>query len=190
MPGTHVFLSYLDRDHQALQPVRRLLREVEVDVIDGKQGGRVDRDIADSVFFLTCFSANRDGLAEYEQNELAIAVLELQLLRHDRRWLVPITINNCPLPSLRITDAVSLSDFGNQIVRAEDASSIASMLKRTALAQVAPSSVEQEFKEIQAGNLTMVGERGTGTGRVVQKAEKVTVDENGLFIGRDNRSDH
>jgi hypothetical protein len=114
----HVFISY-KREDQAI--INRLVNELRqngvqvwLDRNDITAGERWDNAIRNAIcnghYFMACFSKMRTGHEKsYANDELHIAIQELQNGKRDKDWFYPVTLDGTPIPELPINDTETLS---------------------------------------------------------------------------------
>jgi HEAT repeat protein len=105
----HVFVSYVREDQSAVDRLVAALKaygvEVWRDVENIPSGSRwsdsIRKAIREGEFFLPCFSkAYNERNRTYMNEELALAIEELRLRRHDRPWLIPVLLDDSEHPDL------------------------------------------------------------------------------------------
>ena len=115
-----VFISYVRDDRDRIEKLASALRSARVPVwIDtselhpGERWRDQIRDaIRDGAFFLAAFSkASESRDRTYMREELAIALEEARLRRRDVPWLVPLLLDNVPLPDYPLGPGERLSDL-------------------------------------------------------------------------------
>jgi anti-anti-sigma factor len=117
---SHVFVSYAREDSAIVETLAKELRlrgvVVWLDRDDLRPGQwwkrAIRRAISNGAFFLACFSAAsvaRD--TTYMNQELAIAVDELQKRPRDREWFLPVLLTPCDVPDYPIGAGENLKDI-------------------------------------------------------------------------------
>lgn len=118
-PATYVFISYVRDNGLPVGIILERLRgqglTVWCDRDDIGAGDRWSAAIRDgirkSTYFLACFSkafSAREDTYMYE--ELRIAAMELEK-RRDSKWFIPVRLDDCRLPDMRIGEVSTLSDL-------------------------------------------------------------------------------
>lgn len=106
-----VFISYVREDAEAVDRIAVALRDGGADVwIDRTNilAGEpwelvIRRAIRDGDYFVACFSpSSAERERSYMRKELWLAIEELQLRPHDRRWFIPIILEPCSIPDIPI----------------------------------------------------------------------------------------
>src|SRR6202050_4016471 len=104
----HVFISYVREDYDMVSSVVAALEAAGIpvwrdtaDLLPGQDWRLAIRDAiaGDTRVFLACLSSH--GLAKertYQSEELILAVEELRLRSPDRPWLIPVRLDECPVP--------------------------------------------------------------------------------------------
>jgi hypothetical protein len=102
-----VFISYVHEDVMAVDRIAAALRaggaEVWLDRTHLVPGDRwelaIRHAIRDGDAFLACFSpASGQRERSFMRKELLLAIDELQLRPHDRRWFIPVVLKPCSIP--------------------------------------------------------------------------------------------
>jgi hypothetical protein len=115
-----VFVSYVRDDKHRIDELVGLLRSANipiwVDTLELRPGARwkdqIRNAIRDGAFFLAVFSANSESRQRtYMREELAIAVEEVRLRPRNLPWLVPVLLDDVPLPELPLGPSERLSDL-------------------------------------------------------------------------------
>lgn len=106
--GGHVFISYVHEDAAQVDELQRVLEDIEIPVWRDTASlwpGDSWRDVIrraitdDALVFVACFS--RNSLARdksYQNEELSLAVDQLRQRRPDVPWLIPVRLDDCPIP--------------------------------------------------------------------------------------------
>jgi hypothetical protein len=126
----HVFISYVREDALHADRLQRALEAAGLRVWrdtanlwpgeDWRE--KIRREITtDSLVFVACFSQNSiSRRVSYQNEELRLAIEELQMRRPDSRWLIPVRFDDCEIPGLaigggRTLDAIQRVDlFGDR----------------------------------------------------------------------------
>jgi hypothetical protein len=115
-----VFVSYVSENSAAVTRLAKELRNngvtVWLDRDDIEPGARwkdeIKKGIQGGDFFLACFSKEADERDRtYMREEINLAIDELRLRPQDRKWFIPLLINDTNIPSYRINNAFELSDI-------------------------------------------------------------------------------
>ncbi|HEY3607728.1 MAG TPA: toll/interleukin-1 receptor domain-containing protein [Pseudonocardiaceae bacterium] len=104
--GKRVFLSYVKEDLELVQRLELDLNNAGYDVwldrsrlLPGRRWrSDIMRAIADSDFFIPCFSPNYWKDQTFMNEELIVAVERQRLMPRDRTWLIPAMLAECRLP--------------------------------------------------------------------------------------------
>jgi TIR domain len=129
--GKHVFISYVREDAGPIDDLCRTLdaagipywRDVK-DLWPGDQWKAVIRDAIRSgaLVFLACFSQQSPARAKsYQNEELNLAVEEMRQMPPGRAWLIPVRLDDGPVPGWEIRPGLTLADlnrvdlFGTEI---------------------------------------------------------------------------
>lgn len=117
---TAVFISYVSEDRPY---VRRIVRQLEseglqvwLDRSNIGPGERWQDAISSAIrggaCFLCCFSANLiHKERSYASEELAIAIEEIRLRVLNPGWFIPVRLDDCEIPDLRVDANFSLRSF-------------------------------------------------------------------------------
>lgn len=155
-----IYLSHSGADREQLEAVRAALRAAAIPYVDRDDVAERDRPrtIAAAALFVACFSSSAGFAAE----DMECAFDELRALRRTRSWLVPLKLTPCTLPSLRITETITLADLNDQAIDARHASEIAERLQSPSQAEsVIRSRVEADLVR-SAGDVDLSGARIDG----------------------------
>jgi hypothetical protein len=117
---SHVFVSYVREDHEAVDSLSSALRAAGFDVwLDRDKilpGVRwrtaIGQAIRDGAFFMACFSnsyLSKDR--SYAWEELTLAFDELRARPADRTWFIPVLLTDCSVPDRLIGGGESLRDI-------------------------------------------------------------------------------
>lgn len=117
----HVFLSYVREDSETVDRIQEILEAA---------GVRVWRDTEDlwpgqdwrlrirqaiqqnALVFIACFSEDSARrTASYQNEELYLAVEQLRLRRPDQDWLIPVRLDEVPLPAFEIAPGRGLDSL-------------------------------------------------------------------------------
>ena len=116
----HVFISYI---RENIDDVGRLCNELtsrSIKVWLDRQalgpGDRWKREIKkairDGAFFIACFSKEYHKRAKtYMNEELTLAIEQIRQLHIDRKWFIPIKLDDCEIPDIDIGPGETLQDF-------------------------------------------------------------------------------
>lgn len=116
----HVFLSYVRADQDLVDRLVLDLRRAGIGVwIDREQikpGQRwqcvIAAAIEEGTHFLACFSrAYQQRDRSYMNEELMLALDELRKRPQDRAWFLPLRLDDCEIPALRIGGGDTLRDI-------------------------------------------------------------------------------
>ena len=108
---SHVFISYVREDTEAVQRLCKVLRTYNIEVwLDREQlkpGYRwaeaIQEAIREGSFYIACFSkAYNERLRTYMNEELALAIEELRQRPTDQSWFIPVLLDNSEVPNRRI----------------------------------------------------------------------------------------
>jgi hypothetical protein len=123
----HVFISYVRENRDAVDRLAEELRNsgvtVWLDRDDIEGGARWKEAIKSAIrsgkFFIACFSkeSNKRDIS-YMREEITIAIDELRLRPSDKNWFIPVLLNECNIPSRRISAVEDLSDL--QVIKIYD----------------------------------------------------------------------
>ena len=115
-----VFISYVHENKELIDRLYQELtsRGIEVwrDVQNLKPGGFWKEDIRkaiqDGAFFVACFSKEYNEHDEtYMNEELTIAIEKLRQRHPNRKWFIPIKLNECELPDFDIGRGKTIEDL-------------------------------------------------------------------------------
>jgi hypothetical protein len=113
----HVFISYVREDSASVDRLTNDLVShgvnVWLDRVSIKPGERWDLAIKQAIrsgdFFVACFSPNSVNKSRSGMNqELSLAVEELTLRPLDRRWFIPVLLDECEIPEYSIGGLATL----------------------------------------------------------------------------------
>jgi uncharacterized protein YjbI with pentapeptide repeats len=116
----HVFVSYVREDLAAVTRLANALEEVGIAVwldrtrlvvgVDWKKAIR--QAIRAGAFFIACFSSHYWRREEsYMNDELLTAIESMRRMHSDRRWFLPVRIDDCAVPDLDIGGGKTLRDL-------------------------------------------------------------------------------
>ena len=116
----HVFISYIRKNKGEVDRLYNELTsrgiEVWLDRRDLGAGARWKREIkkaiSDGAFFIACFSKEYHERAKtYMNAELRIAIEQMYQLHIDRKWFIPIRLDDCEIPDMDIGGSETLRDL-------------------------------------------------------------------------------
>src|SRR5688572_19564469 len=117
---SHVFVSYVREDQQAVDRLAAQLRQAGVEVwLDREQiqpGQRWQAAIASGIengaFFIACFSkAYEARVSSYVNEEITLAIDELRRRPTNRAWFIPVLLSGGTVPNRRIGAGETLRDI-------------------------------------------------------------------------------
>jgi hypothetical protein len=120
MDNTHIFISYVREDSEAIVRLTSALERSGFSVWTDKgkilPGERwqysIRKAIETGAFFLACFSAASDSRERSYMNlELRTAIDELRLRPAHRAWFIPVLLEGGTIPELPIGGAETLRDI-------------------------------------------------------------------------------
>lgn len=104
----HAFISYVREDSDRVDQLQAVLERAGIpvwrDTADLWPGQdwreHIQRAITDNALaFIACFSRNSTGRpASYQNEELRVAIEQLQLRRPDDPWIIPVRFDDCDIP--------------------------------------------------------------------------------------------
>jgi formylglycine-generating enzyme required for sulfatase activity len=167
----HVFLSHVREDAERID---RLASDLEARGIETwidrhkiKPGQRWERAIEDAIrsgaFFVACFSSAYSGRTRtYMNEELQIAFQEVRLRPADTSWFIPVRLDECEIPDLRIAPELTVRSFQWLDMFPDWEKGV----ERLAEA-IGPSSLPDHLREplSAAEQASAASERSTGRGR-------------------------
>jgi TIR domain len=142
--GGHVFISYVSDDAEMVDNLQGDLERAGVVVWrDRTSLGPGDRwkdsirhAIADGAFFICCFSeASRKRTRSYMNQELSLAVEELQVRDRGKTWFLPVIFPGGQVPDWPIGPYESLRDFHHTVLSPDNWARGISDLVRTVRAR-------------------------------------------------------
>jgi formylglycine-generating enzyme required for sulfatase activity len=119
-PKPHVFLSHVREDAERID---RLASDLEARGIETwidrhkiRPGERWEKAIEDAIrsgaFFVACFSTAYSARTRtYMNEELHIAFQEVRLRPADTSWFIPVRLDECEIPDLRIAPNLTVRSF-------------------------------------------------------------------------------
>ena len=116
----HVFISYIRENRDDVNKLDKELTARSINVwLDRRDLGPGDRwkreikkAIHDGAFFIACFSKEYHKRAKtYMNEELALAIEQIRQLHIDRKWFIPIRLDDCEIPDIDIGPGETLQDF-------------------------------------------------------------------------------
>lgn len=114
------FISYVREDQKVVDYLADVLRsngiEVWVDRDELIPGTRwrdsIEKAIRGGTFFLSVFSRARSSRSQsYVHEETLVAIEELRRMPQDRKWFIPVKIDDCEVEERRIGPGESLRDL-------------------------------------------------------------------------------
>ena len=120
MNSPKVFLSYVKENEPIIRFLDQCLRDYGIDVVTDYEnilgGSNWQRDlrrlIENSGYFVVCFSREfnaRERTVLYR--ELDHAIERAQDFSPDRKWMIPVRINECSIPNVEIRSGERLTDL-------------------------------------------------------------------------------
>ena len=120
MNSPKVFLSYVKENKQSIRRLDKDLMDYGIDVVTDYKyisGGdnwknRIRNLIYESGYFIACFSKEFNERKEsVAYRELDYAIERVSDFPPDRKWIIPVRINECPIPNREIRPGVILTDL-------------------------------------------------------------------------------
>ena len=114
------FISYLHEDADRVGRIVAGLASGDIQVWIDKESlratdiwkGEIRRAIRACSKFVACFSASYGSRTQtYMDEEIQLALSEMQLLGHPRSWFVPIMLDAARIPTIRVTAVEMLADL-------------------------------------------------------------------------------
>ncbi len=121
----HVFISYVSDDAEMVDRLQRDLERAGVVVWRDRTslgpGDRwkdsIRRAISDGAYFICCFSgASRKRTRSYMNQELSLAVDEMQVRNREKAWFLPVIFPGGQVPDWPIGPNGSLRDFHHTLL--------------------------------------------------------------------------
>ena len=117
---SHVFISYVHENRVAVDQLAKELRDngvtVWLDRDDIEPGARwkdaIKKAIQSGTFFIVCFSKESNKRDSTQMGEeIVLAIDELRLRPLDRKWFIPVLVNETTIPPYYISSVYNLSDI-------------------------------------------------------------------------------
>ncbi|MBB5867974.1 hypothetical protein F4553_001353 [Allocatelliglobosispora scoriae] len=114
------FISYLHEDADVVATIARRLAEAGVEVWRDRSNLRagelwrrgIARAIRDCSHFVVCFSSSYGVKHEtYMDDEIRLALSELRLMNRGRGWFVPVLLDDCRIPAIRVSSEETIADL-------------------------------------------------------------------------------
>lgn len=115
-----VFISHVSENGEKVCTLKQELEQYGIQVwwadTDIKPGAlwkpEIQKAIRDGDFFIACFSEEyylRDK--NFMNEELNVAIEELRLRHENQSWFIPVKLNECEIPDMKINLGKTLRDF-------------------------------------------------------------------------------
>jgi hypothetical protein len=111
-PRGAAFISYVREDTKRVDHLQEVLEKHDIPVWRDKGQLRPGEDwrikirdaiAADSLAFVACFSSNSESRERtYQRDELVLAIEQLRMRAPNRPYLLPVRLDDCPIPDLDI----------------------------------------------------------------------------------------
>jgi len=118
--SSKIFLAHASEDKPLVRQLHADLRRHgldpwldEIDLMPGQNWKiEIERAIADAAIFLACLSQRSVGKKGYVQHEFRSALVAYAHRPPDSIYLIPVRLDGCEMPDLRIPDlGLSLTDY-------------------------------------------------------------------------------
>jgi hypothetical protein len=120
LPHGHAFISYVRENADLVDRLVNELRNngltiwLDREAINPGERWKdtIKKAIKNGEFFIACFSKESNERDKtYMREEITVAIDELRVRPTDKSWFIPVILNECSIPSRRISELEDINDI-------------------------------------------------------------------------------